>query len=381
MPRTVILISLLAGLLTFTSTAGAQRAEDRRTCDELRDTAMRKRHETPKEMRAAEVVLKSCVSQPECAPESRSDCEKWLSDVLEEIPTIVLDAKEQAANGTFSIVVPDSVTIDGEAITNPQVLAGDKDYEVDPGNHTFVFRRAGFPDVTVTQDLRASRASKKIAIPAVFRALPISVTFDVKERRAKGDDVAIAVDSILVDGVPVKNGNAVAGAAPYDVPPGKHTFVFMRAGSAPVSVERELTSAAGSKIVLSVRFAEKATPPSVSPPPAIEPPPDEAPSSARSWVLGSTGVVAFGGLAVGTIFGIKAISKNSDAGCDGDDFCDRPDARRDAQSAGSVSTAGFVVGGVGAAAFLATLLFWPSSSTNAPKTGVRLSPFGVRGSW
>jgi hypothetical protein len=64
-------------------------------------------------------------------------------------------------------------------------------------------------------------------------------------------------------------------------------------------------------------------------------------------VAGGLGVVALG---VGAYFGIDAIRKNneSNAGCDGD-VCDNPDAKQtrlEARTAGNVSTAAFVGGGV-----------------------------------
>jgi hypothetical protein len=64
-------------------------------------------------------------------------------------------------------------------------------------------------------------------------------------------------------------------------------------------------------------------------------------------VVGGVGAV---GLAVGAIFGLRAIGRMNDSkgDCDANDFCgpDGKTARLDARSAGTVSTIGFAAGGV-----------------------------------
>jgi hypothetical protein len=63
--------------------------------------------------------------------------------------------------------------------------------------------------------------------------------------------------------------------------------------------------------------------------------------------------VGVAGLLIGGIFGIDAMGKKSDAGCSSDSVCPSTDAAnklRDAKSAGNLSTAFFIAGGVVAAA-------------------------------
>jgi hypothetical protein len=66
------------------------------------------------------------------------------------------------------------------------------------------------------------------------------------------------------------------------------------------------------------------------------------------------------GLAVGTIFGLKASGSKSDANCDPQNFCDaKPLA--DARSAATVSTIGFVAGGAFAAGGILMLVLAPKA--------------------
>ncbi|MBX3232381.1 MAG: hypothetical protein KF837_33960 [Labilithrix sp.] len=314
------------------------------------------------------MLLESCVSQPECNSDTRSHCKAWLEQLLAEIPTVILDAKEQHATAGEVAVVPDSVAIDGERVTDAEVLAGHKEHELDPGEHTFVFRRAGAQDVTLKRDIRASRDSKRIAVPVLFRPLPVSIRFDVKERQSRGDMIPVVPEAILIDGAPVRHREAMAGIAPYEVAPGKHTFVFMRAGSAPVSVEQEIAASPSSPIVISARF-EATRKPEVAPSATVVEPAPEPKRSGTSWGAIGLGTAAVGavGLGLGVYFGAKAMSLQNDAKCpenkcgaDGD-----PSVLRDAKSAANVSTALFVAGGILGIGGLAILLLSPSPSSAA----------------
>jgi hypothetical protein len=89
------------------------------------------------------------------------------------------------------------------------------------------------------------------------------------------------------------------------------------------------------------------------------------------YAAGGAGVI---GLGLGTVFGLQASAKFSDskkdptgAGCDANDFCGPTgkQARGDAQGAATVSTIGFVVGGVLLASGIALVIFAPSDAKPA----------------
>jgi len=96
------------------------------------------------------------------------------------------------------------------------------------------------------------------------------------------------------------------------------------------------------------------------------------------------------GLGVGSFFGLKAMSKKSDAGCSADKVCpDVPaaDTFRDATNAGKLATIFFVAGGVLAAGGLTLWIFAPKqeSSTVAlqlmPAIGMQSRGATLQGSW
>ncbi len=109
------------------------------------------------------------------------------------------------------------------------------------------------------------------------------------------------------------------------------------------------------------------------------------------WITGGVGVA---GLALGTIFGIMAMGDKNGAHCDASGACD-PGKLSDANSAATISTVGFIAGGVLVAGGVALVLFGPSGNTAsaAPASGagttLKLAPLvGARdaglllgGSW
>jgi hypothetical protein len=116
---------------------------------------------------------------------------------------------------------------------------------------------------------------------------------------------------------------------------------------------------------------------------------DSAPvaSSGPPWKV--IGLVAAGvgvvGLGLGSVFGLQASSKKSDAGCDANSVCPTStalDTLHDAHSAGDLSTAFFVAGGVLAAG---GITMWAL----APRAGVQMAPTAasntlgmtMRGTW
>jgi hypothetical protein len=83
---------------------------------------------------SARAALTKCAAA-ECPGMVQSDCNAWLAQVVESIPSVLLDAKIGNDN-----VLDVSVTMDGAPLAAQ--LDG-KPIEVNPGLHTFVFQRAG----------------------------------------------------------------------------------------------------------------------------------------------------------------------------------------------------------------------------------------------
>lgn len=183
-----------------------------------------------------------------------------------------------------------------------------------------------------------------------------------------------AIDGLVVtrDGTAI--GRALWGTeTPID--PGAHVIRV----SAPGRIARDLTvdvkgEAAHEKIVIEPLAL---APPAPTPPPTSSSPVDADASHRGSTqrtvgvVLGAAGLV---GLAVGTVFGVRAISTKSDSEphCDATS-CDQQglDLRSDAHAQGDVSTVFLVAGGVLAATGIVLWLTAPRASAPSQGTSTR----------
>jgi len=204
-----------------------------------------------------------------------------------------------------------------------------------------------------------------------------------RTRAQKALDAAtprIAHLTIAVDGHPAADltvtvdgevlSSALLGVSrPTD--PGQH-MIEARA-TASLNASKKITLAEGETAGVLLKMIP-------DPAAAQRPPPPPAPAAAASGSR-TAAFVALGvggtGLVVGSLFGALAISKRNDlqSACPGK-VC-QPSSQQDLDSGktmGTVSTVGFVVGGVGLAAG-ATLLFWPKSTQNRAGATPQISPY------
>jgi hypothetical protein len=96
----------------------------------------------------------------------------------------------------------------------------------------------------------------------------------------------------------------------------------------------------------------------------------------QRWLGLGAGVIGVAGVSLGTVFGLKSMSKHDEAEkhCDGADCRDTIGVglRSDARSAGNLSTLGFIVGGLGLAG--GALLWFTSPKSTEPSTALELTP-------
>lgn len=177
-----------------------------------------------------------------------------------------------------------------------------------------------------------------------------TIIFDAKD--LDGRDVPSV--KLTIDGVPTSEG-PLGAEIPLD--PGPHVFAFEAAEMAPVEhrfvlVERD--KARREHVVI----GRASTQPVRTEPAPMAPSATLAagPWGTAGWVAIGAGAVAMG---VGATFGVTAIIKNADAGCDATNVCDDPRSRHEARIAASASTVAFVVGGVVAAAGVGLVLWAP----------------------
>lgn len=188
-------------------------------------------------------------------------------------------------------------------------------------------------------------------------------TIIVDARDAAGNDlsdVTIAIDGVV-------HANALAREIALD--PGVHVFVFEspKAGR----VERRLVLVEREKARRErVTFEGDAIPRTDVASSTARGASDAARASGAStgwrttgWIGIAAGAVAVG---IGAAFGVHAIAKENDAGCDRTNVCDDPRSRSDARAAADVATIGISVGAVLALGGLALVLFASPTRTVAP---------------
>jgi hypothetical protein len=212
-----------------------------------------------------------------------------------------------------------------------------------------------------------------------------TIVFEAKDG-AGNDLVAVRV---TMDGAPLSDR---LGGIPLAIDPGDHTFVFEVPGQPPVTrqfVLREHEQGRHEAIVLG---PAPASPRATTPPPApvaatsSAPPTRAAPSTQKVLGLVAVGLGVVG-LGVGGVFGVLAMSKKSDAQSACPNLCSDQggvDKWNDAVTAGNVSTAAFIAGGVLVAAGAVLWITAPSSSTgDGPSVGLGMAPGGmqVTGRW
>lgn len=213
---------------------------------------------------------------------------------------------------------------------------------------------------------------------------------------------------ITVDGRPFR---AVLVGVPQPIDPGKHTFV-VRAGNQ--EGRSEITLAEGEKQTVRLELTATSQPTPVTPitpAPGAETPAVDSTSTSTSpegepnWMrIGSYGAFGVGaaGLAVGIIFGLTAQDKAKQAdqlcvdetrspGCQGasNSVQDRVEALdREYDDAATLSTIGFIAGGVGVAAGVTLfLLSGEEEKPPADSAKIRVQPvlgatyWGVRGTF
>lgn len=173
--------------------------------------------------------------------------------------------------------------------------------------------------------------------------------------------------------------------------PGTHVVRGTAPGYRPAETKIEVK--AGSRSDAKLVLAKDAPPP---PPPVVEPPPPEPPPPAPppssnglrtgAWVAAGVSVA---GLAVGGVFGLLAKSKHDDltTACGGGTKCPpSAKAEHDAfESRGTISTIGFIAGGVGAAVAIPLFVLSKPASNASTAASARFvvapSSFAVSGSF
>jgi hypothetical protein len=230
--------------------------------------------------------------------------------------------------------------------------------------------------LTCPGEVRSECERRVIAVNA---AIP-TLVFDAKD--ALGNDL-LAV-TVTMDGKPL--ADRLEGTA-ISLDPGAHSFHFETAGHAPVDksfVLHEGEKDRREKIVFGAAAAVSAPPAGAhaAPPKGDGASPataDRGSSSSSRGPLKTVGLVTGGagivGIGIGSVFGLMAASDKSNAHCDANGYC-AAGSLSDAHSHATVSTVGFVAGGVLLAAGVALVIFGPRGGSGS----VQVAPAVAAGS-
>jgi tetratricopeptide (TPR) repeat protein len=235
---------------------------------------------------------------------------------------------------------------------------------------------------------------------------------DLAEKRAKELEadlsklrVVASVDSmagleVRLDGVVVLSGMLNSDVA---IDPGEHAVEAVAPGYKSYKTTVTVNPHADRKTVTipALEPEPHVTSPTVTSPPVSPPTPSPEPKPASGWGAQRTaGVIVAGagvvGVVVGAIFGTQALSKNSSAKphCGGEPMqCDAEGValNQDAKKAATISTVGFIAGGVlvagGAVLFLTARHHSAATSSTAlavnlhPLVGAGTAGLGLGGTW
>lgn len=226
--------------------------------------------------------------------------------------------------------------------------------------------------------------------------------------------LSIATSGAAPAGLAVRVDDVEVGAGSLGVPlpvdPGKHTVTATATGRKPWSTV-VVTNADGAVIRVAIpeleqQAAPTAMPPQLPPPvtaatpvPVAAPPPSDEKPHASSTPLRAIGLVTAGAgvvaLGVGTAFGVVAkqrFDQSNQQGCSGPNGNDCPgasfDTRNQARTAGNLSTAFFVAGGVLVAGGVTMWLLAPRGDATpsvmlraTPAVGPGFAGVGLQGTW
>ena len=200
------------------------------------------------------------------------------------------------------------------------------------------------------------------------------------EKRATALEPRLAKLTIVLpaghpDATVLRDGVALGAASmnvPLPVNPGPHALVLQLKGFADTSQSVTLAEGESKRVALVIGAPQKIS----SAPPPSAPITSESHVSPLVWVGFG---VAFVGVAVGTVTGIAAFGRKStvDTECPNDHCSSKGmDAVDSGRTFATISTIGFIVGGVGAAVGIYGLTFGKPATTS-----IGVAPGGVRGTF
>jgi len=190
-------------------------------------------------------------------------------------------------------------------------------------------------------------------------------------------DAAGAPD-VFLDGRKLGDGSL---GADLPVDPGPHRLDASRTGAETWSERFDVQEGASRELRVPVLTRRAKSAPKPTPVVSTEPAPSARAPSLRPLAIGA-GVLGLAGLGVGTVFGIRYLGQRSDglATCEGTRCTAEGLTELDhARTSSLVSTVGFAVGAVAAAACVTLIVLEPAKSSAAARASFGVSGRGAEG--
>jgi len=158
-----VLLAVVATAALSTSLAGA---DDKQQCLAASDQGQQMRDDG--KYRRAREAFATC-ARDACPALVRRDCMKWLADLEQSSPSIVVGAKDDKGGDLVDV----TVLVDGAPLVTK--LDG-KPTPVDPGAHVLRFETAGYPRVEQHVMVRAGEKSRLLVVQFGTPAPPAPAT-------------------------------------------------------------------------------------------------------------------------------------------------------------------------------------------------------------
>lgn len=164
MRRASVLLSVVAATALSAPRAGA--ADDKQQCLAASDQGQQLRDDG--KYRQAREAFATCARQV-CPGLVRDDCVKWLADLEQASPSVVIGAKDDKGGDLVDV----TVLVDGAPLANQ--LDG-KPVQVDPGAHLVRFATAGYAAVEQRVVVHAGEKSRLLVVQFGTPAPPVLAT-------------------------------------------------------------------------------------------------------------------------------------------------------------------------------------------------------------
>ena len=270
--------------------------------------------------------------------------------------------------GEGAVRAADPTTAECVAASDAAIKDGDDNKLRSERSHLLVCAAASCP-----ADIRKDCGGR---VDAVNAQIP-TLLFEVKG--ASGTDLSAV--KVTMDGEVLAER---LGGGALAVDPGEHAFTFETAGEPPVTKRLMIQQGQRDRregIAFGAATAALAAGPS-SPVPIAPSGPGLGTQKILALVAGGVGVV---GLGLGTAFGFVAISQKSAAqsACPGAVCANQSDVDKwnSVASSGTISTAGFIIGGVALAGGAVLWLTAPSSKGTSAQVDFGPGVLQVKGTW